>query len=378
MSEQSFYALLPPIRSAAEALDERHYAPAPGDWFVAFSDIRGSTAAVAAGRHADVNFCAAAMIAALSNAFGAIPYQFGGDGAAALVPPGDGARARQILARARGFARRDFALDLRIALVPVATLAARGASLTVGRYEPIPGSVYALFRGGALTLLENAVKGAGDLDLAALAMIADAEDDGDPPDLAGLSCRWTPVKAARGRMVSLVLRAGDHKALHDELARIAGVPRLNAVEMQGLSARWPPAGLLREARARKGRWPLALMVPLVALETLLAWVVVRFRLKIGGFDAGRYVREVAESAIDFARAGDTLCLVFDCPADRIAAVRARLAAGAASGELRYGMQVSDHAVMTCLVASTSGGHVHFVDGGDGGYTSAATQLKAMA
>ncbi len=34
--------------------------------------------------------------------------------------------------------------------------------------------------------------------------------------------------------------------------------------------------------------------------------------------------------------------------------------------------------MTCLVASSEGGHVHFVDGGDGGYTSAATQLKASA
>jgi hypothetical protein len=33
--------------------------------------------------------------------------------------------------------------------------------------------------------------------------------------------------------------------------------------------------------------------------------------------------------------------------------------------------------MTCLVTSESEGlHVHFVDGGSGGYTSAAKQLKA--
>ena len=33
--------------------------------------------------------------------------------------------------------------------------------------------------------------------------------------------------------------------------------------------------------------------------------------------------------------------------------------------------------MTCLVVSpTDGQHVHFVDGGDGGYTRAATELKA--
>jgi hypothetical protein len=33
--------------------------------------------------------------------------------------------------------------------------------------------------------------------------------------------------------------------------------------------------------------------------------------------------------------------------------------------------------MTCLVTSRADNeHVHFVDGGDGGYTKAATQLKA--
>ena len=45
--------------------------------------------------------------------------------------------------------------------------------------------------------------------------------------------------------------------------------------------------------------------------------------------------------------------------------------------LRYGMNVSDTALMTCLVTSTNEGlHVHFVDGGGGGYTNAAKSLKA--
>ena len=47
--------------------------------------------------------------------------------------------------------------------------------------------------------------------------------------------------------------------------------------------------------------------------------------------------------------------------------------------LRYGMHVSQTALMTCLVTSpTESLHVHFVDGGDGGYTSAATIMKAQA
>jgi Protein of unknown function (DUF3095) len=43
------------------------------------------------------------------------------------------------------------------------------------------------------------------------------------------------------------------------------------------------------------------------------------------------------------------------------------------------MHVSQTALMTCLVTSpTESLHVHFVDGGDGGYTSAAKTLKAQA
>ena len=58
---------------------------------------------------------------------------------------------------------------------------------------------------------------------------------------------------------------------------------------------------------------------------------------------------------------------------------ARLQDRAARGELRYGMHVSATALMTCLVGSAVGhDHVHFVDGGDGGYTIAAKGLKLAA
>ena len=43
------------------------------------------------------------------------------------------------------------------------------------------------------------------------------------------------------------------------------------------------------------------------------------------------------------------------------------------------MNVSETALMTCIVTSpTQNLHVHFVDGGDGGYTSAAKTMKAQA
>lgn len=373
----SFYDTLTPMRDPGQVFDSRHYVDVPDSWYLAVSDIKGSTAAVETGQHSDVNFAAAAMIAALNNLCGGIPYQFGGDGAVALVPPEHAKSARRALAQTRRFAREEFKLDLRVGLAPVSEVTRRGKEVRVGRYQPALSSNYAVFLGDGVDLMESSVKGRADDSLAALAMIGDADDDGQPPDLTGLSCRWTPLRSARGKMVALVIRGPDHGLLHMDLTREAGVPALNAASLENLQARWPPKGLIREAKARKNSKSLALTTLLVGLETFVAYIFVKYKLKLGKFSAEQYRRDVMKGAVDFARSGESLALVFDCPIDRIEQVRSYLDARCTKGELQYGMHVSDHAVMTCLVTSaTDDKHVHFVDGGDGGYTRAATQLKA--
>jgi hypothetical protein len=374
--EDDFYDTLAPMREPSAIFDLANYRPAPEDWLVAFTDIRGSTAAVGDGKHPTVNFVAASAIVALVNLCGTIPYHFGGDGAAALVPPQHEAVARRALARTRGFARRDFGFDLRVALVPVRILTERGAAVLVGRYEAVDGGAYAVFLGGGLALLERAVKGRGAADLVAASQIDAALDDGELPDLSGLSCRFAPLKSLRGRMVCLVIQGGDHGMLHRALAEAAGVPRLQAVSLANLAVTWPPKGLLPEARARRGRLPLALAVLLLGVWTLISYLIFRFRVRIGRFDPERYRSEIVANAVDFARADDGLCVVFDCPSERVDSVRAYLDAQARAGELSYGMHVADFAVMTCFVASAvEGRHVHFIDGGDGGYTRASIALK---
>ncbi len=374
----SYYEQLAPMRTAAAVLDHASYMPAPADWHLAVSDIKGSTQAVAAGRHSEVNFAAATMIASLVNLCGTIPYQFGGDGAVALIPPQHAEIARKVLARTRRFAKAEFGLEQRVGIAPVQALFDRGVGLHVAKYAPADGSTYAVFHGGAVGLMESSVKGRGDDSLGVIAAIDPALDDGEPPDLTGLSCRWTPIKSAAGKMVSLVIKTSDHAKTHAELARVAGVAGPHAVSVGALQARWPPKGLMREARARKGKKSLAGTVVKVALETLLAYVVIKYRIKVGTFEPLAYMNEVADVAVDFARSDDNLYMVFDCPEDRIAAVRAYLSDRAAKGELKFGMSLSDHAVMTCLVVSMMDGrHVHFVDGGDGGYTRAATEFKAQ-
>lgn len=46
-----------------------------------------------------------------------------------------------------------------------------------------------------------------------------------------------------------------------------------------------------------------------------------------------------------------------------------------AGRLVYGMHKSREALLTCIIQSYNGNHLHFVDGSDGGYALAARELK---
>jgi hypothetical protein len=329
------------------------------------------------GRYANVNFVASSLIAGLTNLCGIIPFQFGGDGAVALIPPEFAAPARLELARVRDFARTDFNLRLRVGLLPVSDILQRGGRIAVARYEPTAGNCYGQFLGNGIELAENALKGRGDPALASCAEIAALDGDATPPNLAGLSCRWSPVKPTHGKIIALVTRNADNRSLHRTLQSLAGLDALNLGDSDIFTVRWPPRKMMLEVRARRGSRSLAATVCRVLFETLIAYAVFKLNLTVGRFDPARYRRELASNLIHFSRSGHSFCLVFDCPEDKIEPIRSYLTDCAAQGLLQFGMHVADHALMTCLVGDAADGrHIHFADGGDGGYFYAATALKA--
>ena len=116
----------------------------------------------------------------------------------------------------------------------------------------------------------------------------------------------------------------------------------------------------------------------VLYNTLIARLIFLAGRPVGGFDPAQYVDEVTTNT-DFCKHDDTVSFVIDCPLDCIASIQAFLEREMAAGHLRFGMNVSETALMTCIVTAPAGGlHVHFVDGGDGGYTAAAKTMKASA
>ena len=378
-----FFAKLPLLATSRDAFDLGQYREAPDDWELAVTDIIDSTGAIAQGRHKTVNFVAAMGIAALRNlcAPARIPFLFGGDGAVVMVPREYATKARTELARVRGMAARDFELKMRVGLAPVRELRRLGKDVLVGRYEPTPGNSFGVFLGGGVGLLEDSIRGRGNNELAALADVPMALDDGASVDLEGLSCRWDTLHSTHGAMLTLILQgaAADLGEVHARVAALAGPDaQTRPVRQETLKLRWPPADFMLEVRARRRGGSLVLWACRVLVQTLIARLLFARGRPTGNFDPQRYRAEMVTNT-DFCKFDETVCLVIDCSHAAIEDIRRYLAEAAPSRRVRYGIHVSPTALVTCLVTSASNSlHVHFVDGGSGGYTSASSSMKRAA
>jgi DUF3095 family protein len=376
---EPFYSSIRVFRGFKSLMDPSLYAPLPDDWTLGVADIVDSTKAIAARRYKAVNMAGAAVIAAVTNALEGreFPFVFGGDGASFAVSPEYLDRARAALAATATWVREDLELVMRIALVPVSAIRARGLDVRIARFGPSANLSYAMFSGGGLGWAEAAMK-RGEFAIA-------PAPAGTQPDLSGLSCRFEEIPSARGLILSFMVvpaRGADplafRKVIEDVIELVERSPEAGRpVPPQGPALRWPPAGFELEARAARGG-PLFKRRAVVLARTLFAYVVMRFGIKVGGFLPKLYTSEVVENS-DFRKYDDGLRMVLDCGEELERALEDRLTAAARGGIVRFGLHRQDAAMMTCFTPSAlRSDHVHFIDGARGGYASAATALKASA
>src|SRR6202140_3732690 len=375
----TFYGSIPVFRGFASLMDPALYSPLPDDWSIGVADIVESTRAIAEARYKAVNMAGAAVIAAVTNALDGreFPFVFGGDGASFAVAPDDLDRARGALAATASWVKDDLDLAMRVALVPVAAVRAHGFDVRVARFGPSANLSYAMFSGGGLGWAETAMK-RGEFAV-------EVAPSGTQPDLSGLSCRFEEMPATRGLILSvLVVPARDvdavafRKVIEDIVDLVERTPDAGRpVPPGGPPLRWPPAGVEYEARAARGG-SVAKRRAIVLANTLFAYVVMRFGIRVGGFVPKTYTQQVVENS-DFRKYDDGLRMILDCTPELERALTQRLAQAASAGVARYGLHRQDAAMMTCFTPSAlRSDHVHFIDGARGGYASAATALKAMA
>ncbi len=368
---------LPLLTRFEDAADPAAYRALPDDWSLALADIVSSTQAIAEGRYKTVNMAGASVIAAIQNATGLseAPFVFGGDGAFVALPPPAADAARGALAATRTWVGEELGLAMRTAFVPLSAIRAAGHDVRAARYCPSANVAYAMFAGGGASWAEGEMK--------AGRFAVPAAPPGTRPDLTGLSCRWSAIPARQGEVASLIVLPGDRgadpafRALVDRVLALAasGERAGNPVPPEGPPMRLSHDGLGLEVReAARGPRRIAARLGVLFTARLMVYLH-RTGRKLGTFDARRYARELAENA-DFRKFDDGLKMTIDAAPGRLDAIEALLSEAARRGECRYGMHRQSTALVTCIVPSPmQADHIHFVDGGEGGYAEAARRLK---
>ncbi len=379
-ADDAFLAGLPVFRHFEDVADPALYRALPPGWGLAIADIVDSTAAIGAGRYKAVNMAGAAVISGISNSLGRhdLPFVFGGDGAAVAVPADGLPLAGRTLSNVQRWVKDDLDLAMRVALVPIEDIRANGFDVRVARFQASKDVSYAMFSGGGNSWAEARMK-QGQYSLP-------AAGTGERPDLTGLSCRWNPIPASHGKVVSIIAVPGparDMPAFHQLVVDLVDLAAQDARDGHPVPEDGPKLGFVKEGlglEARAGAayrdgWGQKRRSLRILGESLLVNLLGLTGLSLGRFNATRYRRSVASNT-DFRKFDDGLKMTVDIDAERLEEIRARLEQGRLSGTCYFGLHEQDAALMTCIVPSPlSRDHMHFVDGADGGYAAAASRLK---
>ncbi|MCR4316879.1 MAG: DUF3095 domain-containing protein [Planctomycetes bacterium] len=357
--------------------DVHNFRRVPDDWFVVITDVKGSTKAIEAGKYKDVNTVGAAAIACVQNAMGELeyPFVFGGDGATLLIPPTYIEKIKVALSGLKALSEKQFELGLRVGVVPVKQVLDSGVNILVAKYHLVGKKSVAIFRGGGLTAAEGFVKGSDTYEIP-----TGAEDDAS---LKGLSCRWQPIPSKSGKVLSIlvVARSADHDATYRNVLK-----ELNDV-FEGNIEVGNPVNLdvmnyksvgqcLRDEKRYHGRKFTAGYIWRV-IEIFLAVMIFKFKIPLAPFNPKKYANSMRTHS-DYRKFDDALRMVLDCTEAQVELMREKLDALHERGEIFYGTHESDNCLMTCYVHDVSeGNHIHFIDGGSGGYAMAAKQLKGQ-
>lgn len=380
LTHDAFFSALPVFTRFEGVTEDQNYRALPDDWYLALADIVSSTEAIAAGRYKAVNMAGASVISAVLNALerGDYPFVFGGDGACIAIPAAGLERVRQALASVQSWVAEDLQLSLRAALVPMADVRAQGLDVRVARFSPTEFVSYAMFVGGGTSWAEAQMK-AGHYGVA-------ADHHRARPNLTGLSCRWNPIEARNGEIVSVIAVPAAHgngpefQSLVADIIAIAAEQSRDGhpVPVDGPDLALSLGSVAVEARATAmGGRVLRRKLAIVA-QIGLTVVLHRLGLSLGSFNARRYKRDVAANS-DFRKFDDGLKMTIDLDAGRLARLEKRLQTAEADGVCRYGLHCQASALMTCFVPTPlSHDHMHFIDGANGGYAMAAAALSGKS
>lgn len=381
----NFYRNLPSIPTFAEATEGRLHADVPCDWWIVIADVIGSTKAIEAGAYKNVNTVGVACIAAVVNVDRTIdlPFIFGGDGATFAVPNVLREPVIVALRAAQKLARESFGLDLRVGLIQVSELIKENYWVKLGKVRMSQYITQPVLSGRGWEEAERRVKAPNGLDIVRV-----NESEGEiNGSFEGFECRWQNVPSFQDHKLSLLVTAlsaeadvnfATYQRVLNTIQSIYGdVAQYHPLRETSMQLTFNPRQLRHEWRVRSAhlniKKRIAYFLNLLFLNAAGRYIFSR-KLDTKAVKWSQYKSDLVENS-DFRKFDGMLRMVIDGKNTQAAALQSYLESEYRQGKLVYGMYKSREALLTCIVESYNGNHLHFVDGSDGGYALAAKELK---
>lgn len=384
-SDMLFYRNLPVLPSFAEATESRLHADVPRDWWIVIADVIGSTKAIEAGAYKKVNTVGVACIAAVVNVDRDVdlPFVFGGDGATFAVPDVLCERVMSALRAAQQLAREGFGLALRVGLVQVGELVDQGYRVRLGKVRLSPHVTQPMLSGRGWEEAERRVKTP---DAPGVLRVEEGEGSAEA-GFEGFECRWQGVSSFHDHKLSLLVAAispdaeanlAPYQRVFEQIQSIYGdVAQYHPLRADRMHMTFNPRLLFHEWRVRTwqlGLWQRLAYFARMVLQNLAGFILFARKLDTETVKWSHYRDELVENS-DFRKFDGMLRLVMDGSDTQAEQLQRYLQDEYRAGRLVYGMHKSREALVTCIVQSYNGNHLHFVDGSDGGYALAAQALK---
>lgn len=379
MEHLSFFETLPLFEDFQDILRSDLYKPLPDEWWVVITDVTNSTIAIDEGRYKEVNAVGAISVMAILNLVKdfKVPFMFGGDGATICLPPSLKDEATKALRGIRQIALKEFNLDLRIGIVPIADIRAQGLDVGVARLRISDYFDQAVFSGKGLAFAEDAIK--SKISPSEYLLVGDGHIE--DADVSGLECRWQHVPSLKGEIVALIVESSDPDQYVAVIAKIR--------EIYGQDDLWKPIDetLLKfsmetkklsiENRIRTAGRNLWVKIKYwfhMRLMNLTGAYLMRKNIRSQTTDWGVYKQDLSQNT-DFKKFDGVIRLVMSGTVAQRELLEEWLSIRYSQGKLVYGLNSSPTAMITCLLFGYMKNHIHFVDGSAGGYTKAAAAMK---
>lgn len=375
----SFYKNLSLHKIALRELlkNENFFNSVPNDWFVIVTDIIDSTSAIKKGFHNDVNLVATGSIITVLNKIKAIdntittPYFFGGDGATIIIPKELLEDVFYALENYSIHVKKNFNFTLRVGKMNVGDVYKSGATLRIAKLKLNKFLVTPVVVGNGLKYAEKFIKDNFNDTL-------EIDEKIVPLNLEGMECRWDeiePIDEERKVICLLVMCNNESKQAEiftkilDEVDYIFGeLSERTPITTVKLKLNTSLRKIRNEMYARLGKFDRKYLIQ--------NWLMTNF-----GKYYFKYFKEGKEYLYRVSQLSDTIMLdgsintVFSGTGKKISQLKLILDSLESDGEIIYGMHATYASIMSCYIEDRDQKHIHFVDGTEGGYTSAAGELK---